>query len=241
MTIFITRETSLRLLRDIKNVMKESLTENGIYYIHDEVDMMKGYALIVGPQDTPYFGGYYFFEITYPVNYPHSPPIVKYYTNNNNIRFHPNLYRCGKVCISLLNTWNGDQWSSCQTISTVLLSLCTLFCTDPLLNEPGIRKSNNDITLYNEIIEYANFDIAICDIIFKHSNIFVPFFDLFSAIIKDTFHKNYDTLLEIAETKYNIYKNPVYIRTDMYSLIVCVNYEMVINKLIEAKKIINIK
>jgi ubiquitin-protein ligase len=229
----------MRLLRDIKNVMTDSLTENGIYYIHDEVDMMKGYALIVGPPNTPYFGGYYFFEITYPFNYPHSPPNVKYCTNNNDIRFHPNLYRCGKVCISLLNTWKGAQWTSCQTISTVLLTLCMLFCTDPLLNEPGIRKSDNDINPYNEIIEYANFDIAVCDIIFKHSNLFMPFFELFSTIIKDTFQKNYNTLLEIAENKYNMYKNPAYIRTVIYSLTVRVDYEMVINKLIEAKKVIN--
>ena len=80
--------------------------------------------MIVGPSETPYFGGFYFFEFKYPGDYPHSPPEVIYKTNGDNIRFNPNLYVNGKVCISLLNTWRGEQWTSCQTITTVLLNLC---------------------------------------------------------------------------------------------------------------------
>ena len=140
MTTFIAKDTINRLLKDIKQIYKNPLTENGIYYIHDDTDMLKGYALIIGPSVTPYFGGNYFFEFLYPNDYPHTPPKVTYCTNGNNIRFNPNLYTCGKVCISLLNTWRGEQWTSCQTISTVLLTLCTLLCKDPLLNEPGVNK-----------------------------------------------------------------------------------------------------
>ena len=102
MTTFISKETINRLLKDVKQIIKNPLTDQGIYYTHDDVDMLKGYAMIVGPSDTPYFGGFYFFEFTYPSDYPHSPPKVKYCTNANNIRFNPNLYVCGKVCISLI-------------------------------------------------------------------------------------------------------------------------------------------
>ena len=184
MSTFITKETTMRLLRDVKNILQNPLTENGIYYIHDDEDMMKGYALIIGPSDTPYFGGNYFFEFTYPSDYPHTPPKVKYCTNGNEIRFNPNLYKCGKVCVSLLNTWRGDQWTSCQTISTVLLTLCTLLCKDPLLNEPGVYKTHNDMKPYDEIIQYSNLDIAVCDIIIKKPGIFMPFFDYFYPFIK---------------------------------------------------------
>ena len=122
MTTFISKETINRLLKDVRSIIKSPLTEQGIYYVHDDSDMLKGYAMIVGPSDTPYFGGFYFFEFSYPTDYPHSPPKLKYCTNGNGIRFNPNLYVCGKVCVSLLNTWKGDQWTSCQTISTVLLT-----------------------------------------------------------------------------------------------------------------------
>ena len=46
-------------------IFKNPLTDNGIYYCHDEEDILKGYAMIMGPEGTPYFGGYYFFEFSY--------------------------------------------------------------------------------------------------------------------------------------------------------------------------------
>ena len=236
MNTIISKDTISRLLKDVKHIFKNPLTENGIYYIHDDSDMMKGYALIIGPSDTPYFGGNYFFEITYPSDYPHSPPKVKYCTNGNNIRFNPNLYKCGKVCISLLNTWRGDQWTSCQSISTVLLTLCTLLCNNPLLNEPGVLPSHNDIKPYNEIILFSNLDIAVCDIINKKSGIYMPIFDHFYPFIKENFTKNYDKLMEFAENKLkNDFIDSTILKTGYYSLCVDINYKKVIEKLKESK------
>jgi len=241
MATFVSKETINRLLKDVKHIFKNPLTENGIYYIHDDSDMMKGYALIVGPEDTPYFGGNYFFEFTYPMDYPHSPPKVTYWTNGNQIRFNPNLYTCGKVCISILNTWRGDQWTSCQTISTVLLTLCTLLCKEPLLNEPGVTTKHNDMESYEEIIQFANLDIAVCDIVSKKSGIFMPFFNNFYPFIKENFIKNFDKLMELAKKK-NIDFNNEYKRfkTGFYGMNVVVDYGKVIEKLNETKYIVEI-
>jgi ubiquitin-conjugating enzyme E2 Z len=236
MSTFLSKETITRLLKDVKQIIKNPLTDNGIYYIHDDVDMLKGYALIVGQPDTPYFGGNYFFEFTYPSDYPHSPPKVKYWTNGNNIRFNPNLYVCGKVCVSLLNTWRGDQWTSCQTISTVLLTLCTLLCSDPLLNEPGVDKRHADLNSYDEIIQYANIDIAVCDIIEKKPGVFVPFFEDFYHFIKENFIKNYDKLLEFAEKKnVEFNKEAKNYKTGFYNMNVNVDYNKLIEKLKKTK------
>jgi len=241
MTTFIGKDTISRLLKDVKHIMKNPLIENGIYYIHDDTDIMKGYALIIGPSDTPYFGGNYFFEFNYPSDYPHSPPKVTYCTNGNNIRFNPNLYVCGKVCVSLLNTWRGDQWTSCQSISTVLLTLCTLLSKDPLLNEPGVGKNHHDMNKYNEIIEYSNINIAVCDIVRKKSGIFLPFFENFYPFIKENFLKNYDKLLEFAEKKNTDFQlQSKEFRTDFYTMRVTVDYNIIIEKLKEAKLIIEI-
>ena len=201
MAIFLSKETIIRLLKDVKQMIKQPLTDNGIYYIHDDTDMLKGYALIIGPSDTPYYGGNYFFEFQYPADYPHSPPKVKYWTNGNDIRFNPNLYKCGKVCVSLLNTWRGEQWTSCQSISTVLLTLCTLLCKDPLLNEPGVSKDHVDLNKYTDIIEFSNIDVAVCDIINKKAGVYVDFFESFFPFIKENFIKNYDKMLEFCEKK----------------------------------------
>jgi len=238
MTTVISKETITRLLRDVKQIIKNPLTENGIYYIHDDIDMLKGYALIIGPSETPYFGGNYFFEFEYPRDYPHSPPKVKYWTNGEKIRFNPNLYTCGKVCVSLLNTWRGDQWTSCQTISTVLLTLCTLLCKNPLLNEPGVGKTHSDMAFYDEIVEYANIDIAICDIIEKKDGVYMPFFENFYPFVKENFIKNYDKLVEFAEKKNGDFKNTVVnFKTSFYSMNVNVDYNKALMRLRSAKGI----
>lgn len=46
--VFISKETTLRLLRDVREMM--TVPEEGIFYKHSETDMLCGYALIIGPK-----------------------------------------------------------------------------------------------------------------------------------------------------------------------------------------------
>ena len=226
----IKKETMQRLLKDVKQIIKHPLTDNGIYYSHDETDMLKGYAMIVGPDDTPYFGGFYFFEFNFPCDYPFSPPKVTFKTNDGLTRYNPNLYKCGKVCVSILNTWSGDKWSSCQTINSVLLTLCSLLNSDPLENEPGQSKNSRDFVPYQKSIEFSNINFAICDIInlSKHK---IPYpFQLFYSFMKEHFVKNYDKLLEFVEKKTeNIYIYDVH----LYMMSTKVDYISLKQKLID--------
>jgi ubiquitin-conjugating enzyme E2 Z len=178
---FMPKKNKKRLLRDISKLIKTPLTDNGIYYAHDSENMLKGYAMIYGPDDTIYRYGCYFFEFNYPLNYPFSPPKVLYMTNNGSTRFNPNLYRNGKVCLSLLNTWKGEQWTSCQTVKTILLNLVTLLHNKPMLNEPGIKESHRDFKPYNLIIQYENYRTAILNMIIQKNlpEQFLPFYHIF--------------------------------------------------------------
>jgi ubiquitin-conjugating enzyme E2 Z len=231
----IPKDTLIRLLRDVKTLMKNPLTDNGIFYIHDDVEVLKGYAMIVGPKDTPYFGGYYFFSLNYPTDYPHSPPKVTYHTNGDSIRFNPNLYKCGKVCISLLNTWRGEQWTSCQTISSVLLTLCTLLCKDPLLNEPGINNAHKDFHTYSRIIEYKNIEIAYLHMINKDERVFSPQFDVFYQYMKEYFHKNVDAIAENLEKHKNETPRPEKLVTSLYSMMTILDYNKLYSYFMETK------
>ena len=57
-SVSIPKETIMRLLKDIRGVMSDkSLEEGGIMYRHSETDILTGFACIVGPSDTLYFGG----------------------------------------------------------------------------------------------------------------------------------------------------------------------------------------
>jgi ubiquitin-protein ligase len=159
--VVIPKDTVMRLLKDIREVMTDpTLEECGIMYQHSETDMLTGYACIIGPSDSLYFGGYYYFVFKFPTNYPHSPPIVSYLTNTNNIRFHPNFYANKKVCVSIINTWRGEQWSGCQNIRSVLMTFQSLLDKEPLLHEPGIRNGHSDFNSYHKIVEYYNYKFA---------------------------------------------------------------------------------
>ena len=115
-----------RLAKDVVRIIKNPLTEHNIFYKHDENDMLKGYALIIGPKDTLYDNGFYFFKFNFTKNYPYEPPKVEYLTNNGRTRFHPNLYRSGKVCISILNTWKGEQWTSMSKYKHHFINSCNI-------------------------------------------------------------------------------------------------------------------
>jgi ubiquitin-conjugating enzyme E2 Z len=223
-TVTLSKETIRRLLNDVKTIINTPLTDHGIYYSHDEDDIMKGYAMITGPSETPYFGGFYFFELHFPSDYPYSPPLVIYCTNGDNIRFNPNLYVNGKVCISLLNTWRGEQWTACQTISTILLNLCTLLCNNPLLNEPGITIKHTDLTKYNKIIEFKNIDIAIIQMMKKKPGIFLEKFEGFYPIMKEYFLKNKDVILSFIENKSILQEHTEFYIINIYNMNVCINW-----------------
>jgi len=230
MTKVIKRENIKRLIRDVKDIIRNPLHDNGIYYKHDETDMLKGYALIIGPKDTPYSDGFFLFEIHYPTDYPYMPPNILYCTNGNNIRFNPNLYRCGKVCLSILNTWKGDQWTSCETIRSVLLSLCGIFTPMPLLNEPGITEDNPSVIRYTTAIEYSTINIAIGDILVKKIGVYQPFFDLFYEEMENHFRRNREEILQrIIKNRESSHLNPVVV--EMYDMCVFLEYDLLFTKI----------
>lgn len=69
----------------------------------DESDFMTVHALIIGPYDTPYEGGFFYFILKCPADYPIQPPRVRFMTTHcGTVRFNPNLYKTGKVCLSIL-------------------------------------------------------------------------------------------------------------------------------------------
>lgn len=182
-----------RILKDVIQIMKNPLHDQGIFYKHDENDIKKGYAMIIGPKDTPYQNGMYFFSFNFPDNYPFSPPKVKYKTNDGNIRFNPNLYEDEKVCISILNTWRGEQWTSCQSISSILLTLVSILNKEPFFNEPEMTRDEPDFDVYHKTVEWGNINVAIFGVIKLD---FQFYSGLFLNEIVDHLKKNGDEILK---------------------------------------------
>ncbi|KAI9090544.1 ubiquitin-conjugating enzyme/RWD-like protein [Phlyctochytrium arcticum] len=88
-------------------------------------------ALVQGPDGTPYEGGVFASTITFPKDYPLSPPVMKF----TSPMFHPNVYPDGTVCISILHPPGDDpnqyeqaseRWSPVQSVEKILLSVVSM-------------------------------------------------------------------------------------------------------------------
>ncbi|KAJ8958620.1 hypothetical protein NQ318_016343 [Aromia moschata] len=87
------------------------------------------------------------FMYFFPPDYPLSPMMINLETTgHHSVRFNPNLYNDGKVCLSVLNTWHGrpeEKWNA-QTSSflQVLVSIQSLILvSEPYFNEPGYERA----------------------------------------------------------------------------------------------------
>ena len=80
-----------------------------------EVGMDKCKALIVGPMDSPFEGGFYFLDIEIKEGYPFKPPNFRFAT----LIFHPNITIDGKFDIDILK----DNWSPALYIEKSIISI----------------------------------------------------------------------------------------------------------------------
>jgi ubiquitin-protein ligase len=129
-----------RIPKDVAMAMDGSLASQGIFYHAADADMTRGWAMIVGPDDTPYAGGLFFFRLELPPEYPFAPPKVQFCTYDGETRFHPNLYKEGKVCLSILGTWAGPSWAATMNLTTVLVTIQSLLHVNPIICEPSYSK-----------------------------------------------------------------------------------------------------
>ncbi|CAG2102191.1 unnamed protein product, partial [Medioppia subpectinata] len=181
----ITGTTYLRIKKDLSSLIVTDPLP-GIIAVPHESDITRIEALITGPFETPYCGGFFRFSIRCPPDYPIHPPRVKLLTTcNGTVRFNPNLYKNGKDVgryvmpspVWVLNSFNvvfvstlGPSWSPALTLSTVLLSIQSLMNDKPYYNEPGYGKecpnvNPKDVETYNEIISHETIRVAVCDMI----------------------------------------------------------------------------
>lgn len=158
-----------RINKDLKEFFTDPIPD--VMLCPDSENILISHAIIIGRENTPYEGGFFYFYIKLPNNYPLSPPMVTLMTTDQNtVRFNPNLYKNGKVCLSILNTWAGPQWSSGSTLSSVLLSIQSIMDEQPYKNEPGAEyrlqlQPTDPVKRYNEIILHETIRVAVIGMI----------------------------------------------------------------------------
>jgi baculoviral IAP repeat-containing protein 6 len=135
-----------RLLRQV-SVLATSLpldVGSSVFVRYDSQNLSSLRACISGPAGTPYEKGLFFFDIFLPSEFPAVPPMVQFLTTGaGRVRFNPNLYENGKVCLSLLGTWSGPGWiPNKSSLIQVLISIQSLILVEqPYFNEPSFEVS----------------------------------------------------------------------------------------------------
>ncbi len=218
--------------RDMKEISNMNLDEMGIYIHFNEENITEAYALIIGPENTPFENGILYFQINFPSNYPYSPPKIQYYSTSK-YRIHPNLYVgrshnqfLGKVCLSIINTWAGPKWTSIMHIGSVLISIQSLLEENPLHNEPGFENEKgkrNDI--YNEIVRYDTYK----HLIYNNSVNIPEKFRSFEHIIQNHLTNKKEIILNKLSDLKSLYPNKEKLSINIYNLLVIRDYKYIYN------------
>jgi ubiquitin-conjugating enzyme E2 Z len=186
-----------RLFNDIKKFKESNLNDSGIYLHYDDTDLTEMQLMIVGPDETPYEGGFYLFKMTFNDTYPFQPPKMRFQSYSQTARMNPNLYTQGKVCLSILGTWAGPPWTAAMNIISLALNLQLLLNKYPLQNEPGYEKDVTNLSpSYNKIIQYNNVDISVI----KTLSTYAQLPKSFHIPIKKEFLKHYDGYMNYLES-----------------------------------------
>jgi ubiquitin-conjugating enzyme E2 Z len=151
-----------RLIRDYQNLNIDAEQNN--FFVDDSIDLSNINVIIIGPKDTPYEGGFFWIKLNPNDRYPFESPKGTFMSPVRGLRVHPNLYCEGKICLSILGTWQGPSWTSLLNFSSIILSIQSILCDNPIVNEPSCEhyKKNSDISInYNIVVKYTTLKIIL--------------------------------------------------------------------------------
>lgn len=129
----------MKQLKDLKNEPAE-----GIKVIIDEGNVADVFAEVLGPVDTPFYGGTFMVKLALPLDFPRSAPKGFFLTKI----FHPNIRQpSGEICVNTLK----KDWSPSLGLRHVLMVIrCLLIEPFPesALNEEAAKLLLEDYEEY---------------------------------------------------------------------------------------------
>lgn len=99
---------------------------------------------MAGPEGSPYEDGVFAGTLTFPADYPLSPPRMVFTTVLTHPNVHPAGPRAGEVCISILHAGvdafgyerSEERWRPVHNVTTILLSVQSMLA-DPNAESPA--------------------------------------------------------------------------------------------------------
>ena len=129
-----------RLMQEFKELVSNP-TEGVVAGPAGEDSFFEWEAMVLGPGDTPFADGCFSARLTFPPDYPLNPPKMRFTTP----LFHPNVYKNGEVCISILHPPGDDKygyeksserWSPVQSVEKILMSVISMLA-EPNADSPA--------------------------------------------------------------------------------------------------------
>ena len=129
----------------LKKQLQECMRQTDLGFsvgLIDENDIYKWTVCFTGPEDTIYEGGFFKAILTFPEDFPQNPPEMKFITQ----MWHPNIYKDGKVCISILHPPGVDnmnelekaeeRWRPVLGVEQILVSVISML-SEPNCDSPA--------------------------------------------------------------------------------------------------------
>lgn len=143
----LTAHLMRRIAKEHK-ILRSSLPDGIFVRTWDSrLDLLR--VLIVGARNTPYELAPFVMDFQFSADFPKVPPDAFFHSWTGGIgRINPNLYEDGKICLSLLGTWPGDEsnesWSPTgSSMLQIIVSLLGLV----LVKEPYYSQPNPPLSL----------------------------------------------------------------------------------------------
>ncbi|CAK0734380.1 Ubiquitin-conjugating enzyme E2 7 [Coccomyxa viridis] len=123
-------QASLLLRKQLKELTKRPVDGFSAGLV-DDSNLFEWQITIMGPPDTLYEGGFFNATLSFPSDYPQSPPTCRFTSE----MWHPNVYADGRVCISILHNPGDDphgyekaaeRWSPVHTVETIMISIISM-------------------------------------------------------------------------------------------------------------------
>ncbi|GMH38517.1 hypothetical protein BSKO_06401 [Bryopsis sp. KO-2023] len=121
---------ALLLRKQLRDLLKKPV-EGFSAGLVDDSNIFEWGVTVMGPPDTLYEGGFFKCLLTFPKDYPNSPPSCRFTSE----MWHPNVYKDGRVCISILHNPGDDptgyeeaseRWSPVHTVETIMISIISM-------------------------------------------------------------------------------------------------------------------
>ncbi|OHT01578.1 Ubiquitin-conjugating enzyme E2 15 [Tritrichomonas foetus] len=134
----------------LQNMLKEEQEKSSAYYNCGLIDndLFHWRVMIIGQPGTLYADGFFPAELTFPDDFPMSPPKMKFTCP----MWHPNIGKDGTVCISILHPPGNDEydyekaserWLPIHTLESIIISVISML-EDPNPESPLNIEANRD-------------------------------------------------------------------------------------------------